>query len=458
MTGAFRWNMHLDTEPINWRRVRKLPNGGAVPIGCEENTVQLLDRYRISCRHNEMTKETEVKISYLKCSLDTVREACIEKIRDCARKHSYPPIDAETNLRLIAGRNSYHPVRDWILSKPWDGVDRITLVCNSLVHQEDFSPSLKMMLFRRWVIAAVALVMHSTDYESDEHKKSGFMGTEGVLVLQGKQGLSKTRFFQSLVPPRSEFFRDGAAIDPSNRDSVMRLIKFWIVELGELDATFRKSDVAALRAWLTSKSDTYREPYAKTTSQYTRRTAVCASVNDLEFLPEIGENRRYWVIPVVEIRPLGDLDIQQMWAQAYDAYKAGERFWLEPEERGDLYRSNSQFETQSAIVQTLEECVVFPTTPPTAPPFVFEESSEDDDQIPADSMVVWTSKKIPAPETLSATQVVQRVFGQAAPSRRDVIEASQWLQRKGFPTATNKKYYVRIVKRWDKAKDALVNV
>ena len=36
------------------------------------------------------------------------------------------------------------------------------------------------------------------------------------------------------------------------KDSVMQCVRNWIVELGELDATFRKSDIASLKSFITS--------------------------------------------------------------------------------------------------------------------------------------------------------------------------------------------------------------
>ena len=46
------------------------------------------------------------------------------------------------------------------------------------------------------------------------------------------------------------YIKDGITLNPSDKDSVMQCVRNWIVELGELDATFRKSDIASLKSFI----------------------------------------------------------------------------------------------------------------------------------------------------------------------------------------------------------------
>jgi predicted P-loop ATPase len=53
-------------------------------------------------------------------------------------------------VTTIAGENSYHPVADWIESKPWDGISRLQALCDTLVtNDRQISSELKQMLFLR---------------------------------------------------------------------------------------------------------------------------------------------------------------------------------------------------------------------------------------------------------------------------------------------------------------------
>lgn len=445
---ARRIQLEIDKSIVNFPLTKTDRNGNLKPIGHQENTEALLAHYGITCRHNEMTKEMEINVIGKEFHKETQRNAVIEYVADCARAQGYSPEVAVSNLTLIAGENVYHPARDWVLSKEWDGQDRLHHVYDAL-KQADDTPvedvKFKELLIKRWLIANVALLMHNTQYESDEHKERGFLGTEGVLVLQGSQGLNKTSFFESLVPPRSGFFGGGISLDPNNKDSVALAIKHWIIELGELDSVFRKADVSALRAWFTKKVDEYRPPYERTINSYHRRTGVGASVNDMDFLPEKDENRRYWNIAVVSVKVLKDIDIQQLWAQAYHLYRSNEIFWLRVEERAQLYKLNKQFERAVPLLDMIEECVELPSPAKTA-----KGLGLDDKLDTKGKGKIASAQYGQVPELLGASQIIQRVTGQMTSSTKDCGDVGKWLVSKGFTKhSASKKYYVIIKATWD---------
>ena len=56
-----------------------------------------------------------------------------------------------------------------------------------------------------------------------------------------------------------------------------------IVELGELDATFRKSDIASLKSFITSDRDVLRRPYARLESEFARRTVFLHRLTQSNF-------------------------------------------------------------------------------------------------------------------------------------------------------------------------------
>ena len=90
------------------------------------------------------------------------------------------------------------------------------------------------------------------------------MGTkniEGILTLQGNQGIGKTRLIKKLIPI---YVKTGLELDPSDKDKVYQCIKYWVAELGELDSTLKR-DLAKLKAFITESSDEFRRPYAMKT-------------------------------------------------------------------------------------------------------------------------------------------------------------------------------------------------
>ena len=185
-------------------------------------------------------------------------------------------------------------------------------------------------------------------------RDTGFR-TRGVLVLQGRQLLGKTSWFLALIPDsllRDSVILTGHHLDPANKDSMTTAIKHWIVEMGELDSSFRK-DIARLKGYLTSDKDKLRRPYAKTNSEYQRRTVFCASVNEETFLVDPTGNSRFWTLPAVEINYQHDIDMQQVFAQLAVDLDRGTQWWLTPEEDEELEVQNDAHRAVSSLEELL---------------------------------------------------------------------------------------------------------
>lgn len=148
-------------------------------------------------------------------------------------------------------------------------------------------------------------------------------------------------------------FLEGATLDPSNKDSVMTIASHWIVELGELDATFRKADLAQLKAFITRKVDKFRRPYARKDSEFPRRSVLAGTVNDAEFLYDNTGNRRFWAVPVDAIHINRSIDIQQLWAEVKTWYDAGETWHFNQQEQLSLQQHNSQFEAVDPVAEKI---------------------------------------------------------------------------------------------------------
>jgi putative DNA primase/helicase len=133
------------------------------------------------------------------------------------------------------------------------------------------------------------------------------------------------------------------------------------VELGEIESTFKKSDIDQLKAFVTSKTDELRLPYDRAFTTYQRRTAFYASVNAREFLTDTSGNRRFWVLAVKEINVNHGVNMQQLWAQVKETmYVAGQKNWfLTPDERELLHQSNEMYRTQSSVEDLILEHVDF---------------------------------------------------------------------------------------------------
>jgi putative DNA primase/helicase len=173
-------------------------------------------------------------------------------------------------------------------------------------------------------------------------------------VFAGSQGLGKTSWFKSLIPNDfKEYFSEGELLNLSDKDSIKRCISHWIVELGEIDSTFRKSDISQLKAFLSKTDDNIRLPYAATPCNFSRRTSFCGTVNDLNFLHDTTGNRRFIPIHVTDCNFLHGIDLQQLWAEILHLYLDGAPWWLDADEKLELVNIQNSYRGVSIIEEQL---------------------------------------------------------------------------------------------------------
>lgn len=306
------------------------------PLNTPENLAYLLGEYGITCRYNVISKDAEIQIPGREFSRDNRAAASLATITGLCARARMPRENMADYLQLIADANPHNPAAQWIESKPWDGTDRIHALAQTL---DPSDLPLATMLLRRWLIGAAAAV-----YEPDG------VSLQGVLVLQGAQNAGKTSWFWSLTNRNKALGLEGAQLNPSDRDSVKSVISYWLVELGELDATFRKADIAALKAFITRSQDELFLRYSRAMSSFPRRTAFFASVNEKSYLRDETGNRRYWTISCgAGLNAFHDVDMQQVWAQAAELYRQGEQWRLSNDEMNELNELNEDHREVSPV-------------------------------------------------------------------------------------------------------------
>lgn len=315
------------------------------PISTIENLREICRRLGVVIRYNVISKEEEILIPDEAFTVDNGANASIGWLISWCNRFGMPAGNLGDYVTYLADKNLHNPVANWILSKPWDGVDRLSALYSTITAEGERSDAvvwLKEILIRRWLISAVAAAFEPNG-----------VSAHGVLVLQGGQYLGKTKWFKSLVPDHLGVVQDGMMLRPDDRDSVKQVCSFWLVELGELDATFRKSDIAALKSFITRKNDVLRRAYARRDSQFARRTVFFGSVNPKEFLHDATGNRRYWTIECKSIDHSHSIDMQQLWAQAHALYTAGDPYYLQPDEMAALNDHNEGFMTADPLEERI---------------------------------------------------------------------------------------------------------
>lgn len=328
-----------------WVRARVKGSGGFVhlnddghPLCTLENTRILVEKLGWTIRYNVIKKSIEILIpgeSFTRDNRDNAALACM--LSECEKVRMSTKHIAQYLIR-IADENQYNPVATWVTSKPWDGKSRL----------EDFyasvksSSPMKKKLMRKWAIQSIAAAFNP----------DGIAG-QGILTFVGPQNIGKTTWFQRLAPVDLDVILTGHTLDLKSKDSIFIALTYWIVELGELDATFKKSEVSAMKAFVTQPVDKLRRPYAAVESAFGRRTVFGGSVNGEQFLADPTGNRRYLTIPVDGFDLVQGVDMQQLWAEVLGLWQGGEAFYLSMTEVAELATHNEDFTVTDPIEERL---------------------------------------------------------------------------------------------------------
>ena len=248
-------------------------------------------------------------------------------------------------LSLIAGKNRYNPVLDLIDSVEWDRHDYFGDLIEILgIPMED---ALSQTLLYKW-LAQCYWMLHNDIGQA--------FGADGMLVLQGPQGIGKNSFVR-MIGIRPEFVKLGQYLDPRDTDTYRRCTSTWIAELGEIETTL-KSDIERLKAFITAERDEYRLPYGRADHTLARRTSLIGTCNTERFLVDPSGSRRFWTIPVEEIDlpRLTEFNALQLWRQIKTmcAHNPNE-FRLSAEEREQLQARNSRHEKPLPAQEELED-------------------------------------------------------------------------------------------------------
>jgi len=312
------------------------------------NFEHMLNHYGVKVRFNAMSKREEIIIPGEGYSMEASGDAPAAHIRGMVNRAKFANMPVDRFLEAVAAKpgNTYHPVRTWIDSRPWDGVSRIKAFCDCLQTQPGFDPALKLAYIRTWMIGAVA-VLYAPDGVS----------VRFVPVIVGGQNLRKTRLMHSLVPKdnRGDWTYELEGMSPQNKDCVMNAITHWITELSEIEATFTRADISALKTFISRSVDQVRTAYSRREKIMPRRTVFWGTANSDRPLSDSTGNTRYGVIPVVSCNADHDIDTQQLWAEVKTLYDAGEKWWLSDDLVEQQSDANKQFEPVDPIEELIRQ-------------------------------------------------------------------------------------------------------
>lgn len=224
----------------------------------------------------------------------------------------------------------FNPIDDFINNIPqWDGTDWINKLFDSIELQEDEDRIYSESMFKKHLIRAIRCA-------SEKEYINRF-----VFTFYGPQEIGKTKLIQWICPPH---LYDDETIDPGKRDSMLKLGRYLIINMDELDSLQRK-EVSKLKAFISKGEIKTRVAYGKVDEIFYRVSSLFASTNKSDILAD-ETNTRWLIIKVKSYNwrtYTKDIDPMQIWAQCLQSYmddpESGE---LTKEEKMERERRNSQ--------------------------------------------------------------------------------------------------------------------
>lgn len=285
------------------------PTKNDVPLSQQIRTA--LHALGYTFRYNAVTLTMEVNGA----PISDAAEAVIRMhMRDLGYKNMSAIEDVYTS---VAHEHTYNPIRNYLESLTWDGhphiarfADHVTCVDDPVVYTDGQERGLFYVYLYRWMMGAVAKV-----YANEQNM---------MLVLEGPQGVGKSTIAEWLASPLSNYFV-SQSIQTDDKDSALRLARNFIWEVDELGATIRRSDVEALKSFITHKHIVVRPAYARRDIHVPAMASMIGTINKgAGFLSDPTGSRRFYVTGINAIDwSYTKIDVNQMWAQAVHDYKDG---------------------------------------------------------------------------------------------------------------------------------------
>lgn len=269
----------------------------------------------MAIKYNELLCRSErVKDSALWSDSDTTK---VRRRIGAVYNVDFPREKIESAIELVAERNKYHPVREYLLGLPeWDGVERVDRLFVDVFGAEDNEYTRQVA--RCWMVAAVYRAM-----------KPGYK-FDNVPVLGGIQGIGKSTFLRALSP--SELFvGELHTFDPQRAQESM--MGRWLMEINEMGAANRQ-DLELQKSFLSATSTTVRMAYARHPKEFPRQCVFLGTTNESEYLKDMTGNRRWWPVDT-QVAQFDQsafdrirADRDQLWAEAFTAWACCEETQL----------------------------------------------------------------------------------------------------------------------------------
>ncbi|WP_300729523.1 VapE domain-containing protein [uncultured Bacteroides sp.] len=282
-------------------------------------------------RFNEITGVTEFKP--IESDAATYRPVGVRELNSlCLDAH-----DAGINcwdkdlVRFVKSTHvgSYHPFRLYMDTLPeWDGTDYVTPLARRVSVQR-----LWPKRFHRWMLGVAVQWMGITRLHAN---------SAAPLLVSEKQGMGKSTFCRSLLPPSlSAYYTDSFDMG-SKGNAEQKMSCMGIINLDEFDKIPARK-MPLLKNLMQMATLNLRKAYEGHFSALPRIASFIGTSNTRRLLTDPTGSRRFLCVEVKQPIDSSDIPHDQLYAQLKHELLAGERYWFSKAEELDIQSDNLAF-------------------------------------------------------------------------------------------------------------------
>lgn len=327
-------------EEINLRRARLKEQGAEFngrghlyPLMSNVKIVFNELGFDVLFRFNQFSNEAEITQDFELCGFkrgQRLNDEVVLALRVYLSDNYFLNITNDMAWEVVmwhARQKAYHPITEWLSALEWDGTARVE---NFLIEQGVCESN----AYNRWVsalllVSAISRVMHpgcQYDY---------------MVVLEGNQGLGKSRTIEALAGPT---YSNIMSLTDRDTHSIQKMQGLWFIEIAELPF-LNKRDLDSMKAFLTTGTDKARFPWDRSYRVLPRQNIFVGTFNpdDMGYLGDI-ENRRFLPIRInkkIDFNKIKE-NRDQLFAEALLMYMANFKLYPQNKEFEDVIKGEQE--------------------------------------------------------------------------------------------------------------------
>jgi len=234
--------------------------------------------------------------------------------------------------------NYFEGLREWEAeSEP----DFILKLCDYLPVRD---PERFRIQFCKVFVRTVACALNDT-----------IINKQALIFVQEEQNSGKTTLVRWLCPTAlNKYIAENISTD---KDSLIALTDNFIINMDEL-ATLSRAEINMLKSMFSKETIKIRRPYDKNATSAPRRASFFGSTNKAEFLSDETGSVRWLCFELtgrINWDYTRDIQIDDIWRQAYSLYKSGFKYELSFDEIRENELANQQYQVTTTEIELIQK-------------------------------------------------------------------------------------------------------